>query len=224
MKHKVSWFTQSRKDGVKVREISNHVGEMQTWMQHLEQQVMSVNARLGAVENRITNSLYETVERNEKLTDDFNEDYDRSLASNAESIEQAYILEKEMDSLSSSVSQLKQTVSSLEGVKKDSQKEISAFKLHRKKQPVVMKVGGKEIPIELSGIIGGLLCFLVAGLLVIDATEIVLSPWFLSGIGGIFLMSSLLRTHGLVGFVKKIGRLVLPRSEETTVHHSDSTT
>lgn len=220
MKNKFSWFPQSKQDEKRVSEISNHVGEMQSWMQHLEQQVMSVNARLGAVENRMTNSADEIGENNRGLSDSDG----RLLALNAESIEHLFSLEKKMDSLSSSVSQLKQTVSSIEDFKNESYNEISSLKQYQKKQPVVMKVGGKEIPLELSGIVGGLICFLVAGLLVVDASEIVLSPWFLSGIGGVFLMSSLIRTHGVVGFVKKIGRVVIPQSGKARVHHSDSTT
>ena len=50
------WFINSKKDEIDTKELKNHVGEMQTWMRNLEQHLMSLNARLAAVEQRISSS------------------------------------------------------------------------------------------------------------------------------------------------------------------------
>jgi len=50
-------------------------------------------------------------------------------------------------------------------------------------EPFVMHLGSLEFPVEFTGIIGGLLAFLIAILVLIDQKEILLSPWFLIPVG-----------------------------------------
>jgi len=50
-------------------------------------------------------------------------------------------------------------------------------------EPFVMHLGSLEVPVEFTGIIGGLLAFLIAILVLIDQKEILLSPLFLVPVG-----------------------------------------
>jgi hypothetical protein len=50
-------------------------------------------------------------------------------------------------------------------------------------EPFVMHLGSLEFPVEFTGIIGGLLAFLIAILVLIGQKEILLSPWFLIPVG-----------------------------------------
>jgi hypothetical protein len=67
-------------------------------------------------------------------------------------------------------------------------------------EPFVMHLGSLEVPIEFTGIIGGLLVFLIAGLILIGQKEILLSPLFLVPVGLLLIGFALIkmirnRTH-----------------------------
>jgi uncharacterized protein YoxC len=60
-------------------------------------------------------------------------------------------------------------------------------------EPLVMHLGSLEVPIEFTGIIGGLLVFLITGLILIGQKEILLSPWFLIPVGLLLIGFALLK-------------------------------
>jgi len=223
MKKKISWLNQDKKDTINVNEIHNHVGEMQTWMQNLEQQLMSLNARLGAIENRITRSISIRSCTQEKNDDEGKDAQLKSLIDEKNDIEHMLHIEKNIQSITESCTHLKQQLNTLDISYAKTKEEVQELTSHQKTHPVIMKVAGKEIPLELTGIIGGMICFLVAGLLIIDATSIVLSPWFLSGIGSVFLGSAFVRTTLGASVVKKVIKVLFPHWKDTSIHHSDST-
>ena len=72
--------------------------------------------------------------------------------------------------------------------------------LHRLENriPRVLKLGTVEIPIEITGVIGGILTFIIASLIALEQNELVFSPWFLVLIGFVLLGSAMIKTlhHG----------------------------
>ena len=222
MKQEKSWFSRSKKCSDDAFEMKKNVSEMQTWMRNLEQQVLSVGARLGAVENRLTHAA--NINLKEKMDDD-------SLMYSTSSVEtiHEYIntevksLEKQIQSLNQSFSKINHQVQRLEDFKKNSKKETSQLDNQIRPQSFIMKIGKKEIPLELTGIIGGVVTFIVAGLVVFNASNIVLNPWFLMGIGSLFMGSSVLRTDKGNIFLRKITGVLFSKSSESQIHHSDST-
>ncbi|MBS3749292.1 MAG: hypothetical protein KGY67_06285 [Candidatus Thermoplasmatota archaeon] len=221
MKQEKSWFSRSKKCSDDAFEIKKNVSEMQTWMRNLEQQVSSVGARLGAVENRLSHAantnLYESKD-------------DESVMYSTSSVEtvhasintQVRSLEKQMQSLTQSFSKINHQVQRLDEFKKNSKKKESQLNNQIRPQSFIMKIGKKEIPLELTGIIGGLVTFIVAGLVVFNASNIVLNPWFLMGIGSLFITSSVLRTNKGNIFLKKMTGGLFSKSAESQIHHSDS--
>ncbi|HZD42560.1 MAG TPA: hypothetical protein VE134_00740 [Methanomicrobiales archaeon] len=78
-------------------------------------------------------------------------------------------------------------------------KQIAALLETRMQQltqqkPLVMRLGAMEIPLEVTGIIGGLLAFAIALLVSLQQKEVLLSPVFLSGVGMLLIGSALLKT------------------------------
>ena len=220
---KLLWASHSDEEKINTVELKSHVGEMQTWMRNLEQHLMSLNARLGAVEQRISESS--GIGSPDVVDEEDENQLTRKpiiLMDNL-TIDQVQRLDNEIRDITQSLTSLKQHERSMRAFKNDTEEQLKKMKHRKNTHSVIMKLGKKEIPLELSGIIGGFICFLVAGLVIFDATEIVLSPWFLTGIGALLLSGTFLRTEFSVYLIKKLGRLIFPQSHKTGVHQSDST-
>ena len=63
------------------------------------------------------------------------------------------------------------------------------------KRKATVKVGKIEIPIEITGIVGGLLAFIIAALLFEGYKDLVISPTFVMIIGIVLLLSAALKTY-----------------------------
>lgn len=216
---------QSKNDTLRSADIKDNVAEMNTWMRNLEQNVMSLSARLGAVENRISIHIMPSGGQKKHVSnneDDSDSSQEASIDENT--IGQFHQMDEELQRIIVSLKENEKKLDALHAFKVNTEKEL--LDSHGKKHPhtMVMKVGEKEIPLELSGVMGGMISFVVALLLFLDLSEVVLSPWFLVGIGGLFLFSSFLRTRTGGSFINKIMLYVFPHSQKSTVHHSDSTT
>jgi hypothetical protein len=62
-----------------------------------------------------------------------------------------------------------------------------------RREPFVMRLGAMEIPIEFTGIIGGLLAFTIAILVTINQKAVLLSPLFLFLVGVLLIGSAMLK-------------------------------
>jgi len=219
------WFINSKKDEVDTKELQNHVGEMHTWMRNLEQHLMSLNARLAAVEQRISTSELHSFEYESiPLNSDNNHSVNSSvIAMNELTTNHLKRLDEEITSVLQQVTNLQNQETLNASFQKKTAQEIKLIKHQNHVHPVIMRLGKKEISLELSGVIGGCICFMVAGLTMMGATEIVLSPWFLTGIGLLLFGGTFLRTEFSISLIKKIIRLFVSHSNKTRVHHSDST-
>lgn len=60
--------------------------------------------------------------------------------------------------------------------------------------PMMMRLGTFTIPIEVTGLIGGILTFFIAFLVITNRKDIIVSPFFLGMIGSILISSALLKT------------------------------
>jgi hypothetical protein len=216
-------FSQSEKETAQTDELRSNLGEMQTWMRNLEQHLMSVNARLGAVEQRISDSgdAQPDVYTSDSLQSTVNPS--SVVLMNEITKDQLQRFEKQLNSFSEKINQLDAKEKSNAKFNQQTKQELKKLSAKKDIHPVVMKIGKKEIPLELSGVIGGFICFLVAGLAAVEATEIVLSPWFLTGIGFVLIGGAFVRSELQKPICKKISKIVFPQSQDSRVHHSDST-
>ena len=62
-----------------------------------------------------------------------------------------------------------------------------------RREPLVMRLGTMEVPIEFTGIIGGLLAFTVAILVVLNQKTVLLSPVFLFVVGLLLIGSAMVK-------------------------------
>jgi uncharacterized RDD family membrane protein YckC len=67
------------------------------------------------------------------------------------------------------------------------------MKRTERQEPFVMRVGALEVPVEFTGLIGGLLAFIIAILVLIDQKSILLSPVFLFLVGLLLIGFALLK-------------------------------
>jgi hypothetical protein len=219
-----SGLFQSKNNSLRSADIQDSVSEMHTWMRNLEQNVMSVSARLGAVENRISIPTMISDGKQRKERNNVDKSDNSQEASIAEStIKQFHQMSEELQKIIVSLKENEKKLDALQAFKVNTEKELQGLHGQKQSHTMVMKLGEKEIPLELTGIMGGMISFGVALMLFLDLSEVVLSPLFLVGIGGLFLLSSLLRTRTGGSFIKKIMLYVFPHSQKSTVHHSDST-
>lgn len=222
MKQKNSLFSKAKKESADTQTMKKNVSEMQTWMRNLEQQISSVGARLTAVENRITNYKKKKPGKHEEDNSIF--EINASLHStDDQTILKMNKFEKDVQSLHQSVSKINSEITQLESFRKDSLNKLTRLEGYSRPQSMIMRIGKKEIPLELTGIIGGTIAFLVAGLVMVDATDIVVNPWFLGSIGSLFIGSSFLRTQSGNRFLEKMSVILPFKSTKNSVHHSDST-
>jgi hypothetical protein len=219
------WFYNSKTDEVDTKELKNHVGEMHTWMRNLEQHLMSLNARLAAVEQRITSSKLHSFDyKPSSLNDDTIHSMNSSMiAMNELTTTHIKRLDDEISTISEQVTSLQHQQTLNVSFHDKTVQDIKQIKHKNKAQPMIMRLGKKEIPLELSGVIGGFICFIVAGLTFIGATEIVLSPWFLAGIGLLLLGGTFIRSEFSISLIKKIIGMFFHHSNKSRAHHSDST-
>ncbi len=75
-------------------------------------------------------------------------------------------------------------------------------KLEKKKNMPVVKVGKINVPIEITGIVGGLLALFIAALLFGGYKELVISPPFVMFIGILLMSAAALKTY-LINISKK---------------------
>lgn len=181
---------------------------LRSWIQKIEQTTASVSSRLSAVEKRLSGAAAEQNIRNpigmqgpvETLLLHVKNkkagqlarllDGELSLVHN-----ELVYQQQENDSLKKQIHAITETNARIAIDFQAMQTSISkihiAMEQHTKHaehhEPFVMHVGAVEIPIEFTGVIGGLLAFTVAILVLINQKAVLLSPVFLFSVGAIFL-------------------------------------
>jgi hypothetical protein len=108
--------------------------------------------------------------------------------------------------LKGKLQELEKTNETLDSELKVTQSRLSEMKIAWERQmneaerpkPFVMHVGSFAVPIELTGLIGGSLAFVIAFLVSIEQKEILLSPVFLVSVGVLLLgctIVKMVRSH-----------------------------
>jgi hypothetical protein len=208
-------FEKLRKNGEKKDSApEDTVQSLRSWIRKIEQSTTSVSSRLAAVEKRLSGGdtiaeagtpvfmqgPVETFLRNGKKrnTGQLAQILDSELTTlHNEMMKQG----EELQSLKTLVTAfeekqgcLTQDVHSMRAMMTQFDEKIR-MRLQglERREPLVMRLGTMEIPIEFTGIIGGALAFLIAGLVLLNQKAVLLSPVFLSGVGLLLIGSALVK-------------------------------
>ena len=168
----------------------NHILTLKDWNWKLEQSLNQLRSRINAVENRLSVSSHQIIP---------NEKTDYATVNNKNDFMN---VGEHQNPLSDIISQYEKTLTQIEHDYKEIQTQIDHILLKQKSSSLTMHVKGKEIPLEITGIIGGILVFLIAILIGIGGKSFVLSPSFLSLIGCILIGSTLFRSFNGVEWIR----------------------
>lgn len=202
----------------------DNLQSVRSWIRKIEQTTTSVSSRLAAVEKRLSGGITGLDEKNQlhlqgpietlladgkkKTTAEVARVLDRELALLHNEVVEQQQQTNDLREHLGVIEQINMTVTNDLRVVQTATSQMNTTLEHRLKHtqhsdPFVMRVGALEIPIEFTGIIGGLLAFTIAVLVLINQKEILLSPVFLFLVGLVFLGFALvkmihLRTRALV--------------------------
>ncbi|MBN1280383.1 MAG: hypothetical protein JXA00_01905 [Candidatus Thermoplasmatota archaeon] len=102
--------------------------------------------------------------------------------------EQCTVMQQHHDALGTQVQVLHQTLAAHQALADERLQHLSRL------EPFVMRLGRLEIPVEFTGVIGGLLAFSIAILVVGNQHALLLSPVFLVLVGLLLLGSAMIKT------------------------------
>ena len=180
------------------------IKEMNNWLHRIQQNVESLEKRLDAIERRLSKEPFENpglMVRKELK----NEMIKQDSAEIKNLIQKINALENEIKELRKEKPENKPIISIKRGENKNYDNEILNIerrleKLERRKATV--KVGKIEVPIEITGLVGGLLAFLIAILLWEGYKKLVISPLFVGFVGLVLLLATGAKTY-IINATKK---------------------
>ena len=169
-----------------------------TWIQKLEQNIKSIEKRLDAVERRLSGESFKSTKfrYNVKEKEDISKD---ELSKIKEKIKIIEMKISELEKKEPVTISLKRN-SSAKGNKEihDFDKSISELKERLKKlesRETVVKIGKIEFPIEITGIVGGIIAIIIAIILLSGYKNIITTPSFVFAIGLILLISVAIKIY-----------------------------
>ncbi|MCX6664527.1 MAG: hypothetical protein NT038_00480 [Euryarchaeota archaeon] len=213
------------------------IQSMQSWVRKIEQTTHSVSSRLAAVEKRLSSKSYEPLDvslsdiNDEEPPNILDSDVTKETTKDLE--ESVKFLDKNFITLSDEFVSQKNLITVLaekfDRIETAVTENIKEFKQHQnqesqtthdintrivyleQKEPPKLRIGKMEIPIEVTGVIGGILVFLIAILVVVGEKELIVSPLFLVLVGGVLLVSAMIKTvhinASVVKFLRKKQRI-----------------
>jgi len=229
-----------KKKGLHESKVSSEdtVQSFRSWVRKLEQTANSLSSRLSAVEKRLSLKKFSdfsgSISGNimkgsvEKIFNNIQGKKEgKTLEELSKLLDKEFsIMQEEMMSQQIEIATLKEKMdginSSLEIIAAAANKEdvynsklLDDFQLRlekiERKNPPVMKLGDMEIPIEITGVMGGIIAFIMAAIVAVDQSEIIISPLFLLLIGFILIGSALFKTFNIgswfVKFFKKPSKI-----------------
>jgi len=202
----------------------DNIQSMRSWVRKIEQTTNSVSSRLAAVEKRISkrnidssnNSLPATMMEGpiEKIfTDLKDEKNNKDLVEVSKILDSEFSImqeelvsqeneissiESQLTTISVSLAEIKEEIKNVHIAETQLSKDMQ-IRLEKieSREPPMMKIGSMEIPIEFTGVIGGILVFLIAILVIVGQKEIIISPIFLAIVGILLIGSALFKTINL---------------------------
>jgi hypothetical protein len=217
----------SRKDSSTSEE---SIQSFRSWIRKLEQTANSLSSRLSAVEKRISYGSFNSPAGNfqgavtegpiERLfTDLQKEKQDKVVEEISRILDKEFlIMQEELIAQQTEIATLKEKLGEVESHLTGFTEEIKNSQIQDSKslndlttrldkiesrEPPVMKLAGIEIPIEITGVVGGILAFVLAILVVMDQKEIILSPLFLSLVGLVLIGSAIFKTFHIGSTISK---------------------
>lgn len=192
----------------------DNIQSLRSWIRKIEQSAMSVSSRLSAVEKRLSGGMMDPeginpvvmngpittllVNRKQKNAGELARVLDGELVTlHNELVQQEQELGRLKDQFTVIEDMNTTTRGELQAVlttlsQMNSTTELRMERLERR-EPFVMRLGAMEIPVEFTGIIGGLLAFLVAFLVALNQKAILLSPVFLALVGILLIGSAMFK-------------------------------
>jgi len=194
---------------------------IRNWVRKLEQTTQSISSRLAAVEKRfsletrncsenpcigaIPENSFEHVsdivkkEKKNKHIKDIQKFFDQELLVMQETLcsqnQEIITLKEQLAVFHQFINEVTQKMQQVQHDETRSVEKITdRVDSLEHRMPVAMKLGRFEIPVEVTGVIGGILAFVIAVLVVMNQNAVVLSPWFLVGIGFLLLGSTIVKT------------------------------
>lgn len=170
----------------------------------MQQRIESLEKRLDAVERRLSGEPFEGtkfagVVKEESITIKKLEEEVKALKEEIKKLSQSEGRKEEKKEVIISLRK-KEAENNL--LKDIANIERRLEKLEKKKAMPIVKVGKIEVPIEITGIVGGLLALFIAALLFGGYKKLVVSPPFVMFIGIVLLTAAALKTY-LINISKK---------------------
>ena len=203
----------NKKTSATDRSSEDTVQSLRSWIQKIEQSTNSVSSRLAAVETRLSGGFVSSDEGLVTVMEGPVETMVTSVKNRKKRTmdEQAKVIDHELHFLYTSLQKREQEFQSLKDhmtemeqlipTVRDNLRSVHAMtaqmetkmQLLEQRKPLVMKLGAMEIPIEVTGIIGGLLAFTIAILVAMNQKTVLLSPVFLTAVGILLIGSAMVK-------------------------------
>lgn len=167
-----------------------NIHTLKEWNWKLEQSITQLRSRINAVENRLSLNKNEVDEQNIKKLEENSNDLT------------TYKSDKNLNSSMEIIRKYEETLNELDHEYQKMKDQINKLSKRQKSSSLIMHVKGKEIPLEITGIIGGILIIIIAFLVAMGGTEFVVSPPFLTISGLVLIGSTILRSVGGVELIK----------------------
>ena len=189
------------------------VQSFRSWIRKLEQTANSLSSRLSAVEKRLSRRKLDSsanLTPGNMLEGNMGRIFEilkgGILDSEFTTMQEELISQQtEVDFLKEKIGEISSSLDVINGEIKEGHIYNSKFlesvesrleKIERR-EPPVMKLGRMEIPIEITGVIGGIIAFIAAILIAIGQKEIIVSPLFLLLVGFILIGSALFKAFSV---------------------------
>ncbi len=113
--------------------------------------------------------------------------------------------ESQLTTISASLAEIKEEIKKLQTSETQMSRDVNVrLENIERREPPVMRIGSMEIPIEFTGIIGGILAFIIAILVIVGQKGIIISPAFLAIVGFLLIGSALFKTINLGARVGRV--------------------
>ena len=166
----------------------NNLISPQEWNWKLEQSIHHLQARLRAVENRLSLDTLKTL--NPEECNDFHD-----FSDTVKTVD-------DVREISSIREQYENTIKHLNQSYKQLQQKIELVEQKQKSSSFIMHVKGKEFPLEITGVIGGGITLLIAFIVGFGSSDIIISPGFLLIIGLVLIGGTFFRSIGGFSMIK----------------------
>jgi len=187
---------------------------VRSWIRKIEQTTTSVSSRLSAVEKRLSGKISEsdglkTIGIEGPIETLFLHVKKKNTSEVARVLDsELTFLHNELVKQQQETSFLKEQLGEIERINTTMTTELQVMQTvmsdlnttidlqmnqTERHEPFAIHLGSLEVPVEFTGIIGGILAFLIAVIVLIGQKEILLSPWFLIPVGLILIGFALVK-------------------------------